>query len=142
MQVSLLKLGANTGRLIEKSSTLQSTNEQLRARVGTLGDDHIEVSAPDKNGLVVQDVDPDGRAADAGIRAGDVIVENVHMAIAALRGRNKARRRHSSGEGNWLSGSVGLSSAARQRSHGSRNERSSVHLGVSPAGAQCAPYSQ
>jgi len=39
MQVSLLKLGANTGRLIEKSSTLQSTNEQLRARVGTLADD-------------------------------------------------------------------------------------------------------
>jgi len=29
----------------------------------------------DKKGLVVQDVDPDGRAADAGIRAGDVIQE-------------------------------------------------------------------
>ena len=46
----------------------------------------------DAKGVVVQDVDPDGRAADAGIRAGDVIeevnrqaVQNVDDLRAALR---------------------------------------------------------
>ena len=29
----------------------------------------------DAHGVVVQDVDPDGRAADAGIQAGDIILE-------------------------------------------------------------------
>jgi len=40
--------------------------------------------APDKNGLVVQDVDPDGRAADAGIRAGDVILEVNRQSVKSI----------------------------------------------------------
>jgi len=40
--------------------------------------------APDKNGLVVEGVDPDGRAADAGIRAGDVIVEVNRQAVKSV----------------------------------------------------------
>ena len=40
--------------------------------------------APDKKGLVVQDVDPDGRAADAGIRAGDVIQEVNRQAVKSV----------------------------------------------------------
>src|SRR5262249_14388143 len=40
--------------------------------------------APDKNGLVVEDVDPDGRAADAGIRAGDVILEVNRQSVKSI----------------------------------------------------------
>jgi Do/DeqQ family serine protease len=40
--------------------------------------------APDKNGLVVQDVDPEGRAADAGIRAGDVILEVNRQSVKSI----------------------------------------------------------
>jgi hypothetical protein len=39
MQVSLLKLGASIGRSLERGTTLQSQNEQLRASVATLADD-------------------------------------------------------------------------------------------------------
>ena len=34
------------------------------------------------HGLLVQDVEPDGRAADAGIQPGDVIVEVNRKAVA------------------------------------------------------------
>ena len=40
--------------------------------------------APDAKGLVVEDVDPDGRAAAAGIRAGDVIVEVNRQAVKSV----------------------------------------------------------
>jgi serine protease Do len=50
----------------------------------------------DSRGLVVEDVNPDGRAADAGIQAGDVIQEvnrqpvaTVDELRAAVRGSNK-----------------------------------------------------
>jgi serine protease Do len=36
------------------------------------------------NGLLVENVDPDGRAADAGIQAGDVIVEANRKAVATV----------------------------------------------------------
>ena len=39
MQVSMLKLNASIGRSIERSTTLQSQNQQLRASVATLADD-------------------------------------------------------------------------------------------------------
>ena len=38
----------------------------------------------DLNGLLVENVDPDGRAADAGIRAGDVIVEANRKAVTSV----------------------------------------------------------
>jgi serine protease Do len=40
--------------------------------------------APDKKGLVVEDVDPDGRAADAGIRPGDVIQEVNRKSVKSV----------------------------------------------------------
>ena len=40
--------------------------------------------APDKNGLVVEDVDPDGRAASAGIRSGDVILEVNRQSVKSI----------------------------------------------------------
>jgi serine protease Do len=36
------------------------------------------------NGLLVENVDPDGRAADAGIQAGDVIVEANRKAVTSV----------------------------------------------------------
>lgn len=39
MQVAVLKLGAGVGRSIERSTALQSRNEQLRASVASLSDD-------------------------------------------------------------------------------------------------------
>ena len=39
MQVSMLKLNASIGRSIERSTALQSQNQQLRASVATLADD-------------------------------------------------------------------------------------------------------
>ena len=38
----------------------------------------------DLNGLLVENVDPDGRAADAGIQAGDVIVEANRKAVTSV----------------------------------------------------------
>jgi serine protease Do len=40
--------------------------------------------AKDARGLVVQEVDPDGRAADAGIQAGDVILEVNRQAVTSV----------------------------------------------------------
>ena len=49
--------------------------------------------APDEKGLVVQDVDPDGRAADAGIRPGDVIQEVNRQAVKSIEDLRTAVRR-------------------------------------------------
>jgi serine protease Do len=51
--------------------------------------------APDRNGLVVEDVDPDGRAADAGIRAGDVIVEVNRQSVKSIDDLRTAIRKSS-----------------------------------------------
>jgi Do/DeqQ family serine protease len=51
--------------------------------------------APDRNGLVVQDVDPDGRAADAGIRPGDVIQEVNRQPVKSIEDLRAAVRRSS-----------------------------------------------
>jgi serine protease Do len=51
--------------------------------------------APDKNGLVVEDVDPDGRAADAGIRAGDVILEVNRQPVKSIDDLRAAIRKSS-----------------------------------------------
>jgi Do/DeqQ family serine protease len=47
----------------------------------------------DAQGLVVRDVDPDGRAADAGIRAGDVIEEVNRQAVGSVEDLRSAVRR-------------------------------------------------
>ena len=44
-------------------------------------------------GLVVQDVDPDGRAADAGIQAGDVIQEVNRQPVKTVDDLRTAARR-------------------------------------------------
>jgi len=49
--------------------------------------------APDEKGLVVRDVDPDGRAADAGIRPGDVIQEVNRQAVKSIEDLRTAVRR-------------------------------------------------
>jgi Do/DeqQ family serine protease len=51
--------------------------------------------APDRNGLVVEDVDPDGRAADAGIRPGDVIQEVNRQPVKSVEDLRAAVRRSS-----------------------------------------------
>ncbi len=40
MQVEMLKLGASMGRSLQRTTTLQSRNEQLRETVASLADDH------------------------------------------------------------------------------------------------------
>jgi serine protease Do len=79
---------------------LDALDAEKVARNGRDGDDQRggDASAlgvaiqPSDRGLVVQDVDPDGRAADAGIQAGDVIksvnrqpVKSVDELRAALK---------------------------------------------------------
>jgi serine protease Do len=54
----------------------------------------ISVS-PDSNGLVVEDVDPDGRAASAGVRAGDVIQEVNRQPVKSIEELRAAVRRSS-----------------------------------------------
>jgi serine protease Do len=51
--------------------------------------------APDSKGLVVEDVDPDGRAADAGIRPGDVIQEVNRQPVKSIDELRSAVRRSS-----------------------------------------------
>jgi serine protease Do len=51
--------------------------------------------APDEEGLVVQDVDPDGRAADAGIRPGDVIQEVNRQPVKSVEDLRAAVRKSS-----------------------------------------------
>jgi serine protease Do len=49
--------------------------------------------APDAKGLVVEDVDPDSRAADAGIRAGDVIREVNRQPVKSIEDLRAAVRK-------------------------------------------------
>jgi S1-C subfamily serine protease len=49
----------------------------------------------DTHGVVVQDVDPDGRAADAGIRAGDVIEEVNRQSVQSVEELRAALRKSS-----------------------------------------------
>ena len=46
----------------------------------------------DAQGLVVQDVDPDGRAADAGIQAGDIIQEANRKPVKSVDDLRAAAR--------------------------------------------------
>jgi Do/DeqQ family serine protease len=48
----------------------------------------------DTHGVVVRDVDPNGRAADAGIRSGDVIVEVNRQAVTSVDELRNAVRRN------------------------------------------------
>jgi len=48
----------------------------------------------DARGIVVQDVDPDGRAADAGIRAGDVIEEVNRQPVQSVEDLRAALRKN------------------------------------------------
>jgi len=82
------------------SVKLDELNADRSARRGSEGDDRsadktaLGVSvAPDEKGLVVQDVDPDGRAADAGIRPGDVIQEVNRQAVKSVEDLRAAVRR-------------------------------------------------
>src|SRR4029077_11902946 len=43
-----------------------------------------QLRAKGAQGLVVEDVDPDGRAADAGIRQGDIIVSVNRQAVRSI----------------------------------------------------------
>jgi serine protease Do len=47
----------------------------------------------DAHGVVVQDVDPDGRAADAGILAGDIILEVNRQAVQSVEDLRAAVRK-------------------------------------------------
>jgi serine protease Do len=60
---------------------------ELAARVGAPKDAH---------GLVVDDVSPDGRAADAGLRQGDVIEEVNRQAVSTIEDLRAAVRKSSS----------------------------------------------
>ena len=51
--------------------------------------------APDRKGLVVEDVDPDGRAAEAGIRAGDIIQEVNRQPVKSVEDLRAAVRKSS-----------------------------------------------
>jgi hypothetical protein len=53
MQVEVLKLGASIGRSIQRSTTLQARNEQLRATVGSLDDDQRIEAMAAKHGMVM-----------------------------------------------------------------------------------------
>jgi S1-C subfamily serine protease len=48
----------------------------------------------DTRGIVVQDVDPDGRAMDAGIRPGDVIQEVNRQQVTSVEELRTAVRRN------------------------------------------------
>jgi serine protease Do len=45
------------------------------------------------HGVVVQDVNPDGRAADAGIQAGDIILEVNRQAVQSVEDLRAAVRK-------------------------------------------------
>jgi serine protease Do len=49
--------------------------------------------AKDAHGVVVQDVDPDGRAADAGIQAGDIILEVNRQPVQSVEDLRSAVRK-------------------------------------------------
>ena len=72
------------------------------ARVDRNGDDRtssrsaLGISvAPDEKGLVVEDVDPDSRAADAGIRPGDIIQEVNRQPVKSVEDLRAAVRKSS-----------------------------------------------
>ena len=84
------------------SVKLDELNSERSARRGTGGEGEERGSdktalgisvAPDEKGLVVQDVDPDSRAADAGIRPGDVIQEVNRQAVKSVDDLRAAVRR-------------------------------------------------
>jgi Do/DeqQ family serine protease len=80
----------NTDRLARRGRDGRSDNGDDRASdKAALG---ISVS-PDAKGLVVEDVDPDGRAADAGIRPGDVIQEVNRQPVKSIEDLRSAVRR-------------------------------------------------
>ena len=85
------------------SAKLDEANPQRLARGsdgGERGGDADKTAlgvsvAPDKRGLVVEEVDPEGRAADAGIRSGDVIQEVNRQPVKSIEDLRAAVRKSS-----------------------------------------------
>ncbi|MFL5828696.1 MAG: hypothetical protein ACJ76X_02155, partial [Solirubrobacteraceae bacterium] len=74
MQVEVLKLGASIGRSIQRSTTLQARNEQLRAAVGSLNDDQRIEALAAKRGMVMPSPDSVGfLSADQGKQVARVL---------------------------------------------------------------------
>lgn len=77
MQVEVLKLGAGIGRSIERSSTLQSRNELLRASVAELSDDHRIMRLAAGQGMVVPPPAGVGFLSAGAARLGQALA-NIH----------------------------------------------------------------
>jgi S1-C subfamily serine protease len=83
------------------SVKLDEANPEKTARNSERGESDADRTAlgisvaPDRKGLVVEDVDPDGRAADAGIRPGDVIQEVNRQPVKSVEDLRAAVRRSS-----------------------------------------------
>jgi serine protease Do len=85
------------------SVKLEEAADRRARRGGPGGDDRDDRTAdknalgvaiaPGEKGLVVEDVDPDGRAADAGIRAGDIIQEVNRQPVKSIEDLRAAVRR-------------------------------------------------
>ena len=82
---------------LDEASPEKSARDSERNGDGDSAHAALGVSvAPDRNGgLVVEDVDPDGRAADAGIRPGDVIQEVNRQPVKSVEDLRAAVRRSS-----------------------------------------------
>jgi serine protease Do len=90
VEVTLAK--RDEGKLAEGEEAEETEAEDLGMRLGPLDEQTARRLGYDKDesGALVTDVDPDGKAAEAGVRPGDLVKELNHHLVASPEAFNKA----------------------------------------------------
>jgi hypothetical protein len=146
MQIEVLKLGASIGRSLQRGSSLQSRNEQLRASVAELGDDQRIETLAGTMGMVMPA--PDGVGfVSVGPGLVQKAIANIHQpntpAFLALTDPNGAvtgaSTASSSPTASGLSTASGTSTAGTTGATGTTGAIGTVGVtGATPAGAPAA----
>lgn len=142
MQVSMLKLGSNIGRLVERSGSLQSQNEQLRASVASLGDDQRIERLAAGMGMVMATPQTIGfldskRNDAAGQAAANLKAPDPSSFLAALQAANQSAANNSA-DGSALSETGSTAAATGPRAAPTGSTTAATGSRAAPTGSTAA----